>query len=198
MLADAVMEELTEIRSESQKWLEDRNACMSAMAELQDSVHEKFGEIDELRLEIRRFKEDMEHWKLGAADVLADAREEVLTANFQPLEKKIEDMNTVLSGVVKTSSNAQLATINVESRLAAHLTQYEQDRNQDRSHHKETFESVRSLVDATEADAAHASEALARDIAHLNDDIKSLQTMQHTLAHKTYQVHQLTVLCFQA
>ena len=42
-------------------------------------------------------RDEMEQWKLGAADVLADAREEVLTANFQPMEKKIEEMNTVLS-----------------------------------------------------------------------------------------------------
>jgi hypothetical protein len=39
----------------------------------------------------------MEQWKLGAADVLADARDEVLTANFQPMERKIEEINTVLS-----------------------------------------------------------------------------------------------------
>ena len=34
---------------------------------------------------------------MGAADVLADARAEVVTASFQPIEKKIEEMNTVLS-----------------------------------------------------------------------------------------------------
>ena len=42
-------------------------------------------------------RDEMEQWKLGAADVLADARDEVLTANFQPMERKIEEINTVLS-----------------------------------------------------------------------------------------------------
>ena len=61
MLADAVIEELGEIRSESLRWQEDRNAWLVAMSDMKESVHEKFQEIDGLRLEIRSFKCETPH-----------------------------------------------------------------------------------------------------------------------------------------
>ncbi len=50
-----------------------------------------------LQLECVSGRDDMEQWKIGAADVLATAREDVLTVNYQPLEKRLHEMNDVLA-----------------------------------------------------------------------------------------------------
>eukprot|EP00951_Prasinocladus_malaysianus_P049408 scaffold669540_cov66-Prasinocladus_malaysianus.AAC.1 len=39
----------------------------------------------------------MQQWKQGVTDVLAGARQEVLSASVQPLEEKVGEINTVLS-----------------------------------------------------------------------------------------------------
>ena len=89
-----------------------------------------------------------------------------------------------VQGVVKTSSNAQLATINLESRLSSHLKQYEADRCSE----KEMFASTRSIMEASEADSALAYESLARDIANLHEDIQVFSSVQKSMAQTSTQV----------
>jgi hypothetical protein len=39
----------------------------------------------------------MEQWKVGATDVLAKARQELLSTSVQPLQSKLNEVSTVLS-----------------------------------------------------------------------------------------------------
>lgn len=109
-------------------------------------------------------RDDMEHWKLGATDVLAKARQELVSTSVQPLESRLSEVSTVLSvstnapriptppicahacfasrlrkgampglqGVVKNTSNAQLAVLNLENRLDSHVKEYTADKASDR------------------------------------------------------------------
>jgi len=173
MLADAVLDELETVREESAKWQTEREGWKSSMERLQDSVESKLKEFDAAR-------EDMEQWKVGATDVLAKARQELLSTSVQPLESKLNEVSTVLSGVVKTSSNAQLSVLNLENRLEAHVKEYTADKAGD----KDTFVAVRSLIEASERESLAASEALANDVAQLNEDVRGLRSFQQSLAEK--------------
>eukprot|EP00873_Tetraselmis_striata_P007035 jgi/Tetstr1/427299/TSEL_017468.t1 len=180
MLADAVLDELETVREESRKWQTERDGWMSTMTQLRDSVEAKLEEFD-------RAKDDMEHWKLGATDVLAKARQELVSTSVQPLESRLSEVSTVLSGVVKNTSNAQLAVLNLENRLDSHVKEYTADKASDR----DTIAAVRTYVDSSEREAYSVSEALAGDVAKLNEDVKGLQIMQQNLAQQNPAVDAL-------
>ena len=96
-----------------------------------------------------------------------------------------------MQGVVKTSSNAQLATINLESRLACHLKQYEIDRG----NQKEMFASTKSMMEASESDSTLAYESLARDIATLHEDLQAFSSVQKGIEQSTTQVCRYDLCC---
>mmetsp|Transcript_4727 Transcript_4727/g.11509 ORF Transcript_4727/g.11509 Transcript_4727/m.11509 type:complete len:254 (-) Transcript_4727:1452-2213(-) len=148
--------------------------------DLKTEVGSQQHKAEDCFVEMDKFKQNMENWKAGVADVLAEAEHDFILDKSM---NRIDEMNTVLSETIRRFSDTQLTVIQVEKRLEDHLEQYLADS----SHQQQMCSSVRSMVESAEAESFRSTEALAQDLANIHHEMREICSRTDSLEESAKQ-----------